>query len=151
MAAMGVLDILGTTGSGYLTDRYDPRKLLYIYYTGRGLSLLILPAALSAEGPTLTAFTIFYGLDWIATVPPTVALVTRRFGREVGLVAYGWIFGSHQIGAAAAALAAGWVRDGSGTYNGVFYVSSVLCFLAALMLIGARARPRAVPALAGAR
>jgi predicted MFS family arabinose efflux permease len=150
MAAMGVLDILGTTGSGFLTDRYDARKLLWIYYTGRGLSLLILPAALSAEGTTLNAFTIFYGLDWIATVPPTIALCTQRFGREVGLVAFGWVFGAHQLGAAAAAWAAGFVRDGSGTYDGVFLVSGVLCFLAALMLIGARARPRAVPAVAGA-
>jgi predicted MFS family arabinose efflux permease len=144
MAAMGVLDIAGTTGSGYLTDRYDARKLLWIYYTGRGISLLILPAALGAEGPTLTAFTIFYGLDWIATVPPTVALVTQRFGREVGLVAFGWVFGAHQIGAAVAAVVAGIVRDGSGTYDGVFVVSGVLCFLAAIMLVGARARPRVV-------
>jgi len=144
MAAMGVLDILGTTGSGVLTDRYDARKLLLVYYVGRGFSLLILPTALSLEGPMLLAFTVFYGLDWIATVPPTVALANKRFGREVGLVAFGWIFGAHQIGAAAAAWAAGMVRDGSGTYEGVFLVSGVLCFAAAVMLAGARARPRVV-------
>lgn len=144
MAAMGALDIAGTTGSGWLTDRYDARKLLLVYYVGRGISLLILPSALSIEGPTLIAFTVFYGLDWIATVPPTVALTTKRFGREVGLVAFGWIFGAHQIGAAAAAWGAGMVRDGTGTYDGVFLVSGLLCFAAAVMLAGARARPRVV-------
>jgi predicted MFS family arabinose efflux permease len=142
MAVMGVLDIAGTTGSGWLTDRYPARRLLLVYYVGRGISLLILPLALSAQGPALTAFTIFYGLDWIATVPPTVALVTQRFGRDVGLVAFGWIFAVHQLGGAAAAWTAGVVRDGSGTYDGVFVVSGVLCFGAALMLAAVRIRPR---------
>ncbi|MEA2170399.1 MAG: hypothetical protein QOF76_3699 [Solirubrobacteraceae bacterium] len=147
MAAMGVLDIAGTTGSGWLTDRYDARKLLLVYYVGRGISLFILPAALSAEGLTLVAFTLFYGLDWIATVPPTVALTTKRFGRDVGVVAFGWIFAAHQIGAAVAALAAGAVRDASGTYSGVFWVSGALCIGAAVILSGARIRPVA-PAVA---
>jgi sugar phosphate permease len=138
MAAMGVLDIAGTTGSGWLTDRYPARRLLLVYYVGRGISLLILPAALAAQGPTLTAFTVFYGLDWIATVPPTVALVTQRFGREVGIVAFGWIFAAHQIGGGFAAWAAGFVRDGSGTYDGVFIASGLLCFTAALMLAAVR-------------
>jgi predicted MFS family arabinose efflux permease len=142
MAAMGVLDIAGTTGSGWLSDRYSSRLLLVGYYAGRGLSLLILPLALSVRGPTLTAFTVFYGLDWIATVPPTVALVTQRFGRETGVVAFGWIFAAHQLGGAAAAWAAGAVRDGSGTYDGVFIVSGALCFAAALLLAGVRVRPR---------
>ncbi|MGZ6672836.1 MAG: MFS transporter, partial [Solirubrobacteraceae bacterium] len=152
MAAMGVLDIAGTTGSGWLTDRYDARKLLLGYYAGRGISLLILPMALASQGVALTAFTAFYGLDWIATVPPTVALVTQRFGRRVGTVAFGWIFAAHQIGGAAAAWAAGVVRDGAGTYDGVFFVSGALCFAAALMLLGARVRPRAPlePVVAGA-
>jgi sugar phosphate permease len=140
MAAMGLLDIAGTTGSGWLTDRFPARRLLLVYYVGRGISLLILPLALSAQGPVLTAFTVFYGLDWIATVPPTVALVTQRFGREKGLVAFGWIFSVHQLGGAAAAWAAGVVRDGAGTYDGVFVVSGALCFAAALMLAGLRAR-----------
>jgi sugar phosphate permease len=144
MAAMGVLDIAGTTGSGWLTDRHSARRLLMVYYAGRGLSLLILPAALAAEGPTLTAFTIFYGLDWIATVPPTVALVTQRFGRETGVVAFGWIFAGHQLGGAAAAWAAGFVRDGAGTYDGVFLVSGALCLGAALLLAGLRVRPAAL-------
>jgi predicted MFS family arabinose efflux permease len=141
MAAMGVLDIAGTTGSGWLTDRYPARRLLLVYYAGRGLSLLILPLALSAQGPMLTAFTLFYGLDWIATVPPTVALITQRFGREVGGIAFGWIFAAHQFGGAAAAWAAGFVRDDSGTYDGVFVVSGLLCFGAVVMLAGIRARP----------
>jgi sugar phosphate permease len=149
MAAMGVLDIAGTTGSGWLTDRFPARRLLLVYYVGRGISLLILPLALSARGPVLTAFTVFYGLDWIATVPPTVALVTQRFGREKGLVAFGWIFSVHQLGGAAAAWAAGVVRDGAGTYDGVFVVSGALCFAAALMLAGLRARAgRLAPASA---
>jgi predicted MFS family arabinose efflux permease len=108
--------------------------------------------ALASQGLALTAFTAFYGLDWIATVPPTVALVTQRFGRRVGTVAFGWIFAAHQIGGAAAAWAAGVVRDGAGTYDGVFFVSGALCFAAALMLLGARVRPRAPlePVVAGA-
>jgi predicted MFS family arabinose efflux permease len=142
MALMGLLDIAGTTGSGWLTDRYPARRLLVIYYSGRGLSLIILPFALDSRGPVLTAFTIFYGLDWIATVPPTVALVTQRFGRETGLVAFGWIFAGHQLGGAAAAWTAGAVRDAAGTYDGVFLVSGVLCFGAALLLAATRIRPR---------
>ena len=149
MAAMGVLDIAGTTGSGWLTDRYPARRLLLVYYTGRGISLLILPFALTVEGTTLTAFTVFYGLDWIATVPPTVALATQRFGREIGLVAFGWIFAAHQLGGAVAAWSAGFVRDGAGTYDGVFVVSGLLCFAAVVMLAGIRARPaRLAPASA---
>lgn len=143
MAAMGVLDIVGTTGSGWLTDRFDPAKLLIGYYLGRGLSLVLLPLALSVEGPVLVAFTIFYGLDWIATVPPTVALVTRRFGRETGTIAFGWIFAAHQLGGAFAAWAAGFTRDASGTYDGVFLVSAVLCVAAAAMITAAR-RPQPV-------
>ncbi len=141
MAVMGVLDIAGTTGSGWLTDRYDARMLLLVYYAGRGVSLLILPSALSSRGPVLTAFTIFYGLDWIATVPPTVALLHQRFGREVGIVAFGWVFAGHQLGGAAAAFTAGTVRDASGTYDGVFLVSGALCLAAAALLAGLRVRP----------
>lgn len=144
MAAMGVLDIAGTTGSGFLTDRFDARRLLVVYYTGRGVSLLLLPMALSSRGFVLTAFTIFYGLDWIATVPPTVALVTQRFGRTLGTVSFGWIFAAHQLGGAAAALAAGVVRDASGTYDGVFFVSALLCLAAALIIARIRARSLAL-------
>lgn len=143
MAAMGVLDIAGTTGSGWLTDRHDAGRLLVIYYAGRGISLLILPVALAVEGPTLLAFTVFYGLDWIATVPPTVALLTQRFGRVTGTVAFGWVFAAHQLGGAFAAFAAGFTRDHAGSYDGVFFVSALLCFAAALLVTQARSpRPR---------
>jgi predicted MFS family arabinose efflux permease len=104
-------------GRGAVTRSKRMRRaaaLLLGYYAGRGISLLILPMALASQGFTLTAFTAFYGLDWIATVPPTVALVTQRFGRRVGTVAFGWIFAAHQIGGAAAAWTAGVVRDGPG-------------------------------------
>ncbi|UTI64392.1 MFS transporter [Paraconexibacter antarcticus] len=150
MAAMGVLDIAGTTGSGWLTDRHDPEKLLIGYYVGRGISLLILPAALSMQGGVLTLFTVFYGLDWIATVPPTVAIITRRLGRERGTVAFGWIFAAHQLGGAAAAYAAGAVRDQTGTYDGVFFVSGGLCVAAAMLITLARGPrvPLAEPAAA---
>ena len=141
MAAMGILDIAGTTASGWLTDRYPARRLLLVYYVGRGISLLILPMALTLQGPTLTAFTLFYGLDWIATVPPTVALITQRFGREVGLVAFGWVFAAHQIGGGVAAWVEGLGRDSAGTNDGLFIASGALCFAAALMLAGIRARP----------
>lgn len=147
LAAMGVLDIVGTTASGWLTDRHSARRLLIIYYAGRGLSLVILPFALATQGPVLTAFTIFYGLDWIATVPPTVALVTQRFGRETGTIAFGWIFAAHQFGGAMAAGVAGLIRDTAGTYDGVFVVSGILCVAAAGLLAGTRRvtpRPGAV-------
>jgi sugar phosphate permease len=148
MALMGILDIAGTTGSGWLTDRFPARRLLLVYYAGRGVSLLLLPLALEARGPLLFAFTVFYGLDWIATVPPTVALVTQRFGPEKGVVAFGWVFSVHQLGGAAAAWAAGVVRDGAGTYDGVFLVSGALCFAAAAGLAVTRVRPlRRAPAL----
>jgi sugar phosphate permease len=140
LAVMGIFDLVGTTGSGWLSDRFDNRLLLLMYYGLRGLALLYLPYGFVSEGHGLSIFAVFYGLDWIATVPPTVALVTQRFGREKGLVAFGWIFSVHQLGGAAAAWAAGVVRDGAGTYDGVFVVSGALCFAAALMLAGLRAR-----------
>jgi predicted MFS family arabinose efflux permease len=149
MAAMGVLDIAGTTGSGWLTDRYNARTLLAGYYVGRGLSLLLLPAALSAQGPTLKVFALFYGLDWIATVPPTVALANRRFGRDLAPIVFGWIFAAHQLGGAAAAWAAGFVRGESGTYDGVFLVSGALCIVAALIVSQIRLRSPVVAAVSG--
>ena len=100
LAAMGLLDVVGTTASGWLTDRFNPRLLLFTYYGLRGLSLIALPHAFAAQHLSLGVFVAFYGLDWIATVPPTVALVTQTFGEESGLVVYGWVFAAHQIGAA---------------------------------------------------
>jgi predicted MFS family arabinose efflux permease len=138
LAAMGVLDVVGTTMSGWLTDRYNPRILLFAYYGLRGLSLLALPHALAAQHLSLGAFVAFYGLDWIATVPPTVTLVTQTFGAEDGLAVYGWIFAAHQIGAAIAAVSAGAVRDHLNSYNPAFYVAGLLCTIASLGVFAVR-------------
>ncbi len=144
LAAMGLLDVVGTTASGWLTDRYNPRILLFAYYGLRGLSLLALPHALAAQHLSLGAFVAFYGLDWIATVPPTVTLVTQTFGGESGLVVYGWIFAAHQIGAAIAAVSAGAVRDHLGSYNAAFYVAGLLCVIASLGVFAVRGPTAAV-------
>ena len=141
LAAMGVLDIAGTTASGWLTDRVDPRKLLFWYYGLRGVSLVLLSHALETRNATLVLFVAFYGLDWIATVPPTVAIAARRFGAERSGIVFGWVFAFHQIGGAFAALAAGLVRGWAGDYFPVFVASGVLCALAALVVT--RIRPAA--------
>ena len=130
LALMGLFDVIGTTCSGWLTDRLDPRYLLAWYYALRGLAVIALPYAFGS-GYALVAFAVFYGLDWVATVPPTVALTADTFGRErVGIV-FGWIFASHQIGAAAAAWGAGATRTWFGTYNYAFVSAGALCLLAA--------------------
>jgi MFS family permease len=144
LAAMGLLDVVGTTASGWLTDRFDPRLLLFTYYGLRGLSLIALPHALAAQHLSLGAFVAFYGLDWIATVPPTVTLVTQTFGEESGLVVYGWIFASHQIGAAIAAVGAGAIRDHVDSYNPAFYVAGLLCVIASLGVFAVRGPTQAV-------
>src|SRR5262249_6153757 len=117
LAVIGVFDIVGTTCSGWLTDRHDPRVLLAWYYGLRGLSLLALPYAFGSPHFGLILFIVFYGLDWIATVPPTVALTAEIFGRDRVGVIFGWIFCSHMFGAAAAAWAAGAVRTWFGGYG----------------------------------
>jgi sugar phosphate permease len=153
LAAMGVLDIAGTTASGWLTDRMDPRILLFWYYALRGLSLVLLSNALSTQSYTLVLFVAFYGLDWIATVPPTVALVARRFGPDKAGIVFGWVFTFHQLGGAAAAYAAGAVRTWSGDYLPVFIASGVLCGIAALVVLRIPRAPRrsaALPATAPA-
>ena len=123
---MGIFDILGTTASGWLTDRYSSRHLLFGYYTLRGVSLLFLPYTLAGGTGALSVFAIFYGLDWIATVPPTVRLTGEAFGRENTGVVYGWIGASHQLGAATAALTAGAIRTGTGTYDLAFWIAGGL-------------------------
>jgi sugar phosphate permease len=138
LAAMGILDVVGTTASGWLTDRFNPRLLLCAYYGLRGLSLIALPHALAAQHLSLGVFVAFYGLDWIATVPPTVTLVTQTFGNESGLVVYGWVFASHQIGAAVVAVFAGAIRDHLDTYDPAFYISGLLCVIAALGVFAIR-------------
>jgi predicted MFS family arabinose efflux permease len=125
------MNFVGTVASGLLTDRYDPRKLLAIYYFFRGLSLLLLPFVDTFAG--LSVFAVFFGLDYIATVPPTVALVADRFGRaNVGTV-FGWVFFAHQIGAASAAYLGGVARDTLGDYTAAFIAAGILAVLAALL------------------
>ncbi|HEV2652451.1 MAG TPA: MFS transporter [Rhizomicrobium sp.] len=142
LAMMGVFDLIGTTASGWLTDRFDPRKLLFAYYGLRGLSLLYLPFAhFTFYG--LSLFAVFYGLDWIATVPPTVALANRSFGETRAPVIFGWISASHQIGAASAAFLAGLSRSMSGSYLEAFEVAGLVAIGAAFLSLMVR-RPVAV-------
>ncbi|MBI3691123.1 MAG: MFS transporter, partial [Mycolicibacterium aromaticivorans] len=133
LATVGVLDVAGTILSGWLTDRVDPRLLLVVYYLGRGLSLLALPALLSPHAePGTWVFIIFYGLDWVATVPPTIVLCREYFGARSPVV-FGWVFAAHQVGAAVAAAGAGRLRDVQGTYNLAFHLAAGLCAFAALL------------------
>ena len=133
LATVGVLDVAGTIFSGWLTDRVDPRLLLVVYYLGRGLSLLALPALLSPHAePGTWVFIIFYGLDWVATVPPTIVLCREYFGARSPVV-FGWVFATHQVGAAVAAFGAGRLRDVDGSYDLAFFSASGLCAVAALL------------------
>jgi MFS family permease len=130
LALMGVFDFIGTVLSGWLSDRYDNRKLLFWYYGLRGLSLVFLPYSdFTLYG--LSLFAMFYGLDWVATVPPTIKLTADRFGRERAPMVFGWIFAGHQIGAATAAFGAGLSRSELGSYLPAFFAAGILCFLAA--------------------
>jgi len=140
LAMMGVFDIIGTTFSGWLSDRYDNRLLLCIYYALRGLSLLYLPYSdFSFYG--LGLFTMFYGLDWIATVPPTVRLTTERFGIERGPLVYGWIGAGHQLGAAVAAFGAGVLRVQTNRYVEAFLLAGLACVVAATLVMLIRHPP----------
>lgn len=137
LAMMGVFDFFGTLGSGWLSDRFDNRWLLFWYYLLRGLSLLYLPFSdFTIVG--LTIFALFYGLDWIATVPPTVKLTAERFGDGKANIVFGWIFAGHQLGAASAAYGAGLSRTVYDTYFPAFFVAGVLCILAALAFAALR-------------
>jgi MFS family permease len=138
LAVMGVFDLAGTTFSGWLTDRFNSRYLLFWYYALRGLSLLFLPFSLSHPASWLSFFAVFYGLDWVATVPPTVRLTANTFGKENVGVVYGWIGASHQLGASLAALTAGTIRTYLGDYRDAFWLSGGLCLLAATLLISTR-------------
>ncbi|HET7475576.1 MAG TPA: MFS transporter [Dermatophilaceae bacterium] len=136
LAVIGVFDIVGTVCSGWLTDKYDPRILLFAYYWFRGLSLLVVPWLLGpAIVPPLWAFIVFYGLDWVATVPPTVALCRTHFGLERSGVVFGWVFAAHMVGAGVAASFAGWVRQSTGDYLGAWLTAGGLCLAAALAVL----------------
>jgi len=135
LAVIGVFDLVGTLCSGWLTDRYDARWLLFWYYGLRGLSLLALPFVIGSTHLGLVAFLVFYGLDWVATVPPTVALTAGAFGRERVGVVFGWIFGAHQLGAALAAWGAGAARTWLGDYQSAFVTAGLLSLVASGLVI----------------
>ena len=148
LATMGAFDFIGTIGSGWLSDRYNVRYLLCWYYGLRGLSLLFLPSS----GFTflgLSAFAVFYGLDWIATVPPTVRLAAKEFGREKAAMVFGWVFMGHQLGAATAAFAGGLSRSSLDSYLPAFYAAGAACLLAAVAALFAKpGRARLTPQVA---
>ena len=145
LAAMGVFDFFGTILSGWLSDRYDNRWLLFWYYGLRGLSLLFLPFSdFSFYG--LSLFAMFYGLDWIATVPPTVRLTAQRFGPERANLVFGWIFAGHQLGAGAAAFGAGLSRTLLASYLPAFFVAGALCVVASVIVLSISRQPKPVVA-----
>jgi len=149
LAMMGFFDFFGTVGSGWLSDRYDNRWLLFWYYGLRGLSLIYLPFTdFSVYG--LTIFAVFYGLDWLATVPPTVKLAAQRFGREKVNVIFGWVFAGHQTGSAIAAYGAGLTRTEYQSYLPAFFGAGLVCLAAAMLAltIGRIGRARPIPAAA---
>ena len=133
LAVVGIFDIIGTIASGWLTDRLNPRVLLAVYYQFRGIGLLVLPLLLNAEvQPSMIVFVVIYGLDWVATVPPTAAICRETFGAD-GSVVFGWVFAAHQLGAAAAAIAAGALRDATGHYTYAWLGAAAMCTIAAVI------------------
>ena len=151
LALMGAMNFIGTLTSGWLTDRRDPRRLLAIYYVFRGASLILLPFV--AGYPGLAVFAILFGLDYIATVPPTVALTADLFGRRHVAAVYGWIFFAHQVGAALAAYLGGVAREWLGDYNAAFFAAGALAALGGLLayrIDRSAGRLTTAPAAAGA-
>ncbi len=145
LAAMGIFDFVGTIASGWLSDRYNNRWLLFWYYGLRGLSLVFLPFTnFSFYG--LSLFAVFYGLDWIATVPPTVKLTAKHFGPERAAMVFGWIFVGHQLGSATAAFGAGLTRTLYESYLPAFFVAGILCLIAAAVMMLLRTGPKAATA-----
>ena len=150
LALMGIFDFFGTVASGWLSDRYNSRILLFWYYGLRGLSLLYLPFS-GFDAVPLAIFAIFYGLDWIATVPPTVKLTAEAFGPARANLVFGWIFAAHQLGAGFAALTAGIIRTELGSYALAFQGAGLLCVVAALAMLATNGRgKRGAPATAAA-
>jgi MFS family permease len=145
LAIIGIFDIAGTIGSGWLSDRFDSRTLLFWYYGLRGLSLVYLPFT-SFSFYELSIFAVFYGLDWVATVPPTLKLTIDRFGPRAPMV-FGWVFAGHQLGAAFAAWGAGFTRTAYETYLPAFFIAGVLCLIGAVAVVTIREpkMPEAAP------
>ncbi|MRT29441.1 MULTISPECIES: MFS transporter [Herbaspirillum] len=135
LAAMGMLDLVGTTLSGWLSDRYNPRVLLFWYYGLRGLALIFLPYAFGLQYYGLAIFAIFYGLDWIATVPPTVRLANDVFGRLAAPIVFGWIVAGHQLGAATATTVAGYMRATLGNYTLSSIMMGIACLVGAVLVL----------------
>jgi len=148
LAAMGAFDLVGTTASGWLSDRYSSRWLLFWYYGLRGLSLLFLPMAFGFGFLGLPVFAVFYGLDWIATVPPTVKLATSAFGAQRAPLFFGWIAAGHQLGAGLTAFAAGTIRSLIGSYDDAFLMSGLLCLIGAGLVLTVARRYAVIPARA---
>jgi MFS family permease len=137
LAMMGMFNFVGTIGSGWLSDRFDSRKLLGWYYGLRGLSLMWLPFS-GFDMVSLTVFAVFFGLDYIATIPPTVKLAAQHFGPAKGPIVFGWAFAAHQLGGAAAALATGVSRDALASYLPAFFAAGVSCFIAVAAVFALR-------------
>ena len=146
LATMGIFDLFGTTLSGWLSDRFNSRVLLFWYYGLRGLSLMYLPHAFGIDFFGLPLFAVFYGLDWIATVPPTVRLATDVFGKERAPIIFGWVVAGHQLGAAFAAFGAGLLRSSLGTYTVASMISGGLCLVAAVIVLRINRGERSVAA-----
>ncbi|MFJ9644868.1 MFS transporter [Streptomyces sp. NPDC101206] len=148
LAVIGVFDVVGTVASGWFTDRFEARRLLAVYYALRGVSLLFLPMLLAPSvHPPMVFFIVFYGLDWVATVPPTIALCREHYGDDSAIV-FGWVLASHQVGAGLVAFLGGVARDVFGSYDVVWYASGALCAAAAMMAMVIRRRPAAPAAAA---
>ncbi|MDR3430191.1 MFS transporter [Silvimonas sp.] len=147
LATMGLLDLVGTTFSGWLSDRFNNRVLLFWYYGLRGLALIFLPYAFGITYFGLPIFAFFYGLDWVATVPPTVRLTTDVFGSRDAPIVFGWIVAGHQLGAAFAALGAGMLRNSLGSYTVATMISGGLCVVGAILVLRIHRRAM-VPAIA---
>ncbi|MCD9144639.1 MFS transporter [Streptomyces albireticuli] len=150
LAVIGVFDVVGTIASGWFTDRFEARRLLAVYYALRGVSLMFLPMLMAPTvHPPMIFFIVFYGLDWVATVPPTIALCREHYGDDSAIV-FGWVLASHQVGAALVAFLGGVARDAFGSYDMVWYASGALCAVAALMALVIRRRPAVTPAAGAA-
>jgi predicted MFS family arabinose efflux permease len=134
LATLGVFSLIGSALSGWLCDRFNPRVLLFWYYSLRGISLIVVPFS-DFDFVSLSIFSVFYGLDWVATGPATFALTNEVFGRRDTPVILSWIFAGHQVGGALAAFGAGAVRSASGDYLLAFLTSGLACLVASLLVL----------------